>query len=127
MNKIDQADPLNEGWIRSTFCGSTVDCVMIRFEPDVVLMSDSKNGQNSTGQGNGPILRIPYTEWTLFLTAVIDCESVPKTTTLELSEATDEGVTIRPRRGGSSLSFTKTEWDAFVTGVKNSEFDLTSV
>lgn len=44
--------------------------------------------------------------------------------TVEMTKHEDGSVDLRDNPGGPTLEFTRTEWDAFIGGIKAGEFDL---
>ncbi|MCM3883068.1 DUF397 domain-containing protein [Frankia sp. R82] len=85
------------------------NCVEVFPGADVVEVRDSKDR-------DGPVAAFTPTAWAALCTALLAGD--PTDTIRPLA---DGGAQIR--QGPTALTFTRSEWDAFLTGVGNGEFD----
>lgn len=104
-------------FFKSTFSGANQSCVEIAHRADVVLIRDSKYAGPADIQ---PIVEISAERWANFLELAIDGRS------LQLGEV---AVTVHSAGGASiadlthTLEYTSGEWDAFLKGAVDRQFD----
>ncbi|GAA4845676.1 hypothetical protein GCM10025787_29710 [Saccharopolyspora rosea] len=107
------------GWFKSTYSNPSQSCVEVNFDGDLVHVRDSKN------RGEGPVLTIPARHWAAFLDEVAGRAEDESNPALRIVRAQDGGASLHTRRGAArTLSYTPSEWSAFVAGVHAGEFDL---
>jgi len=93
-------------WVKSSGCASTVDCVEVTFR---------KSSMSAT---NGQCVEVGF-HATASCASSVDC--------VEVGECGCDGGTVHVRDskdpGGPVLTFNHGEWNAFLAGVKNGEFN----
>ena len=115
-------------WFTSSRSNNGNQCVEVRFVGDVVLVRDSKYRRDPAALlCDEPIITVTATEWTSFLTVLASGGSVegptaPTTPTALTALTTSDGTTSL-RHGDITLTYTPEEWDAFIAGVRDGEFD----
>lgn len=118
MNTQPQSAQRHTGWFKSSFSNPAQDCVEVRFEVGTVLIRDSKQ------HGNGPVLTTPHSEWASFLADATRGASSP-TARVRITHHDDGGADLHHTADPSTmLSYTPSEWDAFLAGIHNHEFQL---
>ncbi len=114
-----------DGYVKSSFSEGGGQCVLVRRREhdSSVFLRDSKYARNPRNQPeNEPIIEMPATAWAPFVAqalglsgdVVADCpaiEFVPER----------EDVVLRGN-DGTTLVFTRDEWEAFRAGLLNGEF-----
>ncbi|MGP4016561.1 DUF397 domain-containing protein [Saccharopolyspora sp. 5N708] len=111
--------PTASAWFKSSYSNPSQACVEIRFGGGAVRVRDSKD------HGNGPSIAVPEAEWPTVLAEVTGRLPAGANRTIRIAHRADGGVDLRPRATASlTLSYTPAEWDAFVAGVGDGEFDL---
>ncbi|TLF74433.1 DUF397 domain-containing protein [Nocardia cyriacigeorgica] len=106
-------------WFKSTFSGGEGACVEVAHRATTVLIRDSKYTGPATDQ---PIIEVPTSHWRRFLD---DCLSGNPTTIpgiLTLAIHPDGSATLATPEG-TELAYTPAEWDAFVKGIADGQFD----
>lgn len=105
------ATPDRLAWRTSSYTDKGRACVEVAPATDAVPMRDTKN------QGAGPILRFACRDWAEFVKA-------PAAT--EADRVTQHaGHTLTTRwHLRDTLHFTTAEWDAFLAGARDGEFDF---
>lgn len=104
-------------FFKSTYSGANQSCVEIAHYAEVVLIRDSKYvGPDEIR----PLVTVPAARWTQFL------ELVRRGDTVQLGDLTvtvndDGGASIAG--SGHTLDYTTEEWDAFLKGVVDRQFD----
>ncbi|MFI6042013.1 DUF397 domain-containing protein [Nocardia sp. NPDC051321] len=107
-------------WFRSTRSNNGNQCVEVRFDGDAVLVRDSKYRRDPANHpADEPIITITAREWTAFLDALHTPGRTPGALTAHTAA---DGHTVL-RHGGTVLSYTPQEWDAFLLGARDGEFD----
>ncbi|MFE9579557.1 DUF397 domain-containing protein [Nocardia sp. NPDC006044] len=107
-------------WFRSTRSNNGNQCVEVRFDGDAVLIRDSKYRRNPANHpADEPIITVTAGEWTTFLGSV--CASGPAPGALTAHTTADGHTTLR--HGSTALGYTPQEWDAFLLGARDGEFD----
>ncbi|WP_063813831.1 DUF397 domain-containing protein [Nocardia anaemiae] len=120
MNAYEPAPSGSTGWYKASFSDHGNACVEVRFEGEEVLIRDSKYRGNEALR---PIIAVPAHAWVKFLT-------------IATGDATDDGTTlgipsIHPEINGyttlrdaaeTTLTYTREEWTAFLSGVRSGEF-----
>ncbi|MGW4088923.1 DUF397 domain-containing protein [Nocardia sp. NPDC004750] len=114
------ARPVRTGWFTSTRSNNGNQCVEVRFDGDAVLIRDSKYRRDPANRhADEPVITVTAAEWTAFLDAV----RIRGRSNGELSAhpAADGHTTLR--HGEVALTYTPEEWDAFLLGAHDGEFD----
>ncbi|GAA4849452.1 hypothetical protein GCM10025787_35440 [Saccharopolyspora rosea] len=112
--------PSPTGWFKSSFSNPAQDCVEANFAGDTVYVRDSKDK-------GGPILTIPATHWPSLLDEVAGRAPSGSNRAVRITHRADGGTDLKALMGPAvNLSYTATEWDAFVAGVLDAQFDLPS-
>ncbi|MEV6430763.1 DUF397 domain-containing protein [Nocardia sp. NPDC051463] len=107
------------GWFTSTRSNNGNQCVEVRFDGDAVLIRDSKYRRNPANRpAQEPIITVTADEWTSFLDTIVRGRTPSD---LTASTSADGHTTLR--RGETTLTYTPEEWDAFVAGVHDGEFN----
>ncbi|QBS42225.1 DUF397 domain-containing protein [Nocardia sp. CS682] len=111
-------------WFRSTRSNNGNQCVEVRFDGDAVLIRDSKYRRDPAHRpADEPIITVTAREWSAFLDALRTAHRPPGA--LTASTAADGHTTLR--HGTTVLRYTPQEWDAFLLGVRDGEFDRTAL
>ncbi|WP_405135112.1 DUF397 domain-containing protein [Nocardia sp. NBC_01388] len=104
-------------FFKSTYSGANQSCVEIAHHEDIVLIRDSKYVGPAEIQ---PLVTIPAAHWTQFLELALGGNS---------GQLGELAVTVH-KDGGASiagpdevLDYTSDEWDAFLKGVCDRQFD----
>jgi hypothetical protein len=113
-------------WKKSSYstCGS---CVEVKASDDQVMIRDTKLRDAS------PVITITREHWNLFIdeikrrgkvgsTGLTDMTTRSILDTLIVDDGTE--MLLWSSVGDVSLHFTEAEWDAFVDGARDGEFDL---
>ncbi|WP_306361020.1 DUF397 domain-containing protein [Nocardia sp. CC227C] len=108
---------MSSAWYKSTYSGSEATCVEVAHRGDAVLIRDSKFTGPSDEQ---PIVSVAPAQWRSVLDLVLSGES---------GAAGDVSISIDPSAGAAmsdcfvTLSYNAAEWDAFMKGVADGQFD----
>ncbi|WP_040785088.1 DUF397 domain-containing protein [Nocardia pneumoniae] len=114
------ARPVSTGWFTSTRSNNGNQCVEVRFDGDAVLIRDSKYRRNPANRpADEPIITVSAAEWTAFLEVL----RTRGRSNGELSAHTAANGHTTLRHGETTLTYTPEEWDAFVLGAHDGEFD----
>ncbi|WP_280239157.1 DUF397 domain-containing protein [Nocardia abscessus] len=114
------ARPVRTGWFTSTRSNNGNQCVEVRFEGDAVLIRDSKYRRNPADRpAEEPVITVTAAEWTAFLDAL---RTRGRSHGELRAHTTADGHTAL-RHGAITLTYTPEEWDAFVLGAHDGEFD----
>lgn len=114
------ARPVRTGWFTSTRSNNGNQCVEVRFDGDAVLIRDSKYRRDPANRtAEEPVITVTAAEWTAFLDAVRTCGRSDGE--LSAHPAADGHTALR--HGGVALVYTQEEWDAFLLGAHDGEFD----
>lgn len=109
------------GWFTSTRTNNGNQCVEVRFDGATVLIRDSKFRRNPANRAaDEPVIAVAAGDWMTFLDAVLGAAEQPAAA-LTAVRLGDGHTTIRG--GAVELTYTPGEWDAFVAGVRDGEFD----
>lgn len=126
--------PIRTGWFTPSRSNNGNQCVEVKFGADVVWIRDSKYRRGAAGESrrgaageyrreaaggsaDQPVLALSAAEWDDLVARLRAGGHVPEL-------ITDDGANgVRMRRDGTVLSFTRAEWDAFLAGVADGEFD----
>lgn len=107
-------------WFRSTRSNNGNQCVEVRFDGDAVLVRDSKYRRDPANHpADEPIITVTAQEWTAFLGALHTPGRTPGALTTRTAA---DGHTVL-RHGSTVLRYTPQEWDAFLLGARDGEFD----
>jgi hypothetical protein len=109
--------PSTTNWFKSSHSASNSSCVEVKFDPHTVSIRDTKDN------GNGPIIAVTPTQWTTFLATLNDQPTTETSYALTTRNTPDQGTILRATATGTTLRFTKTEWDMFLAGVHAHEFN----
>ncbi|MGW2665931.1 DUF397 domain-containing protein [Nocardia tengchongensis] len=124
MSTMNTAVSTHEVWFKSSRSNGNQACVEVRFDNGAVLIRDSKYNDDPASQ---PIIRVAIDRWDAFLDTITaspaDCtnDGLPC-----IEPAADGSVTLRAV-DGTTLSYLRHEWEAFVSGVLKGEFSLMRV
>ncbi|WP_040871292.1 DUF397 domain-containing protein [Nocardia exalbida] len=114
------ARPARTGWFTSTRSNNGNQCVEVRFDGDAVLIRDSKYRRDPANRpGDEPVITVTAAEWTAFLDAV---RTRGRSNGELRAHPVAHGHTAL-RHGGITLTYTPEEWDAFLFGAHDGEFD----
>ncbi|WP_405178909.1 DUF397 domain-containing protein [Nocardia sp. NBC_01377] len=109
-------------WFTSSRSNNGNQCVEVRFVGDVVSVRDSKYRRDPAALlCDEPIITVTATEWTSFLTVLASGGSAYGPTALTALTTSDGATSLR--HGEITLTYTPEEWDAFIAGVRDGEFD----
>ncbi|NEW38405.1 DUF397 domain-containing protein [Nocardia cyriacigeorgica] len=112
--------PHASGWFTSSRSNNGNQCVEVRFDGDAVLIRDSKYRRNPANRSDEePVITVTACEWTAF----IDTVSGRGHTTSVLTVHTAEDGHTRLGHGATTLTYTPEEWEAFLAGATDGEFD----
>jgi predicted secreted Zn-dependent protease len=109
--------PSTTTWFKSSYSASNASCVEVRFDTHTVSIRDTKDN------GNGPTITVTPTQWTTFLATLNDQPTTQTSRALTTRNTPDQGTILRATATGTTLQFTKTEWDMFLAGVHTHEFN----
>lgn len=104
-------------FFKSTYSGANQSCVEIAHRADVVLIRDSKYVGPAEIR---PVLTIPAARWTSFLDLALGGNSA-QLDGLAVTVRQDGSASIMS--SGQTLNYTADEWDAFLKGVVDRQFD----
>ncbi|WP_249644498.1 DUF397 domain-containing protein [Nocardia sputi] len=114
------ARPVRTGWFTSTRSNNGNQCVEVRFDGDAVLIRDSKYRRDPANRpAEEPVITVTAAEWTAFL----DTLRTRGRSSGELRAHTAANGHTTLRHGGITLVYTPEEWDAFLLGAYDGEFD----
>lgn len=106
-------------WFTSSRSNNGNQCVEVRFDGDAVLIRDSKYRRNPANRpAEEPIITVTASLWTSFINLL---NSGRSHTELIAQTCADGSATLR--HGDITLSYTPEEWDAFIAGARDGEFD----
>ncbi|WP_433681658.1 DUF397 domain-containing protein [Nocardia sp. CA-119907] len=106
-------------WFTSTRSNNGNQCVEVRFDGDAVLIRDSKYRRNPANRpAEEPIITVTASLWTSFINLLNSGRSHNELIAHTLA---DGSATVR--HGDITLTYTPEEWDAFVAGARDGEFD----
>ncbi|GAB2757321.1 hypothetical protein GCM10027174_36760 [Salinifilum aidingensis] len=118
MNTDTRSPGPATGWFKSTFSNPSQDCVEVLFDTEHVHVRDSKD------QGTGLVLTLDARHWPDFLAEALGTVETGSNRALRIRPTDDGGARLRTPDGGTALTFTPAEWDAFTAGARTGEFDL---
>lgn len=110
---------MSDRFLRSSFSGSEGTCVEVAHHADAVLIRDSKFAGPSESE---PILAVSPALWPSFLDLVLGGSGGRIGDQLSVNVFTDGSASLG-NPANVTLEYTAAEWDAFVKGVANGEFD----
>ncbi|MFE7744822.1 DUF397 domain-containing protein [Nocardia sp. NPDC057455] len=114
------ARPARTGWFTSTRSNNGNQCVEVRFDGDAVLIRDSKYRRDPANRPDEePVITVTAAEWTAFLDAV----RTRGRSNGELRAHPAANGHTALRHGEITLTYTREEWDAFLLGAHDGEFD----
>ncbi|WP_063050332.1 DUF397 domain-containing protein [Nocardia arthritidis] len=114
------ARPARTGWFTSTRSNNGNQCVEVRFDGDAVLIRDSKYRRNPANHpGDEPVITVTAAEWIAFLDAV---RTRGRSNGELRAHPVADGHTAL-RHGGITLTYNSEEWNAFLLGAHDGEFD----
>lgn len=120
MLETAKYQPESTGWFTSTRTNNGNQCVEVRFDGAAVFVRDSKYRRNPANSAlDEPVITVSAVEWMSFLTILRD--NPGGVTTLTAHTAADGFTTLRS--GEIGLVYTPGEWEAFLAGVRDGEFD----
>ncbi|MEV4731887.1 DUF397 domain-containing protein [Saccharopolyspora sp. NPDC049426] len=103
-------------WFKSTFSNPAQDCVEVKAHRGLVHVRDTKD------QGSGPVITVEAKHWPGFIAEVLGHAESASNGVARIESADDGGV--RLHAPGVTLSYTRSEWDAFIAGAADGQFDL---
>ncbi len=111
---------VSTGWFTSTRSNNGNQCVEVRFDGAAVLVRDSKYRRDPANHpADEPVITVTAPEWTVFLDSL---RTGRRTDGTLITATTAEGHTTL-RHGDTVLSYTPAEWEAFLLGAHDGEFD----
>ncbi|WP_039803371.1 DUF397 domain-containing protein [Nocardia araoensis] len=114
------ARPARTGWFTSTRSNNGNQCVEVRFDDDAVLIRDSKYRRDPANRpAEEPVITVTAAEWSAFLDAV---RTRGRSNGELCAHPAADGHTAL-RHGGVTLVYTPEEWNAFLLGAHDGEFD----
>ncbi|MFB7720580.1 MULTISPECIES: DUF397 domain-containing protein [unclassified Nocardia] len=120
MLKTAKYQPESTGWFTSTRTNNGNQCVEVRFDGAAVFIRDSKYRRNPANSSHDePIITVSAVEWMSFLAVLRDRPAGGAELTAHT--AADGFTTLG--YGEIGLVYTPGEWDAFLAGVRDGEFD----
>nr|WP_067695547.1 DUF397 domain-containing protein [Nocardia jejuensis] len=125
--------PDSTGWFTSTRTNNGNQCVEVRFDGAAVLIRDSKYRRNPQHRPQDePVIIVTAPEWMSFLDMLLDSGDAtaavapePDSTVLRAFTDPDGWTTLR--YGETGLVYTPGEWQAFLAGAADREFDRVPV
>ncbi|MFX0573487.1 DUF397 domain-containing protein [Nocardia nepalensis] len=106
-------------WFTSSRSNNGNQCVEVRFDGDAVLIRDSKYRRNPANRpAEEPIITVTASLWTSFINLLNSGRSHN-----ELIAHTHADGSATLRHVDITLTYTPEEWDAFVAGARDGEFD----
>lgn len=108
---------MSSKFFKSTFSGGDQTCVEVAHSSDVVLIRDSKFSGSPYEQ---PVVSIAPALWREMLNLVLSNES-GAVGNVRIAVHPDASATIADQ--AVSLTYNTDEWDAFMKGVADGEFD----
>ena len=112
------------GWFKASFSSNAASCVEVRFIGDLVQIRDSKYHRNPTNPPeNQPIISVKSGEWAEFLDKMTGRTGTDNRNAIEAENTSTGNIVLRATRTGTALTFTATEWRAFLNGARAHEFD----
>ncbi|WP_068025409.1 DUF397 domain-containing protein [Nocardia mexicana] len=125
MSTTARYRPETTGWFTSTRTNNGNQCVEVRFDGGAVLIRDSKFRRDPAHRREDePVITVTASEWMTFLDAVRGRDAATEVLVAAPAPHAD-GTTLRC--GDTALDYTRGEWDAFVAGVRDGEFDRIAV
>ena len=103
---------------KSTYSGANQSCVEIAHGADVVLIRDSKYVGPAEIR---PLVTIPAAHWPQFLELALGGSSVQLG---ELAVTVHKDGSASIESSDQTLDYTADEWDAFLKGVVDRQFDI---
>jgi hypothetical protein len=111
--------PAVTSWFTSTRTNNGNQCVEVRFDGDAVLIRDSKYRRDPANRPElQPVITVDASAWMTFLHLVLHGGSEGD---LHIRPAADGGTVLV--HDTIELSFTRGEWQAFLAGARDGEFD----
>ncbi|MBE8523065.1 DUF397 domain-containing protein [Amycolatopsis sp. H6(2020)] len=114
-----QAHP-HTGWFKSSFSPSQSGCVEVRFTSTTVQVRDTKD------HGAGPVLSVDIAAWPGFIAEVTGAAATGSNHALCIEHLPAGGARLHSIDGTTALTFTDSEWVAFVVGATDGEFTRSS-
>jgi hypothetical protein len=106
-------------WSKSSFSNPSGNCVEVKIgNHGKVLVRDSKDN------GDGPELSFSLDDWALLIQEIKDGFAVPMGGKIETWAGNGIVTMLHRDHTRVRLSFTQSEWNAFVEGVHHGHFDL---
>ncbi|MBF4999770.1 DUF397 domain-containing protein [Nocardia sp. BSTN01] len=109
---------MSTNWFKSTFSGGEKTCVEVAHTSASVLLRDSKYVGPEQDQ---PIITVARDQWQALLDLVLTNISGHLADNLILQVQADGSALLA--RDGIELAYNADEWDAFVKGVADGQFD----
>jgi len=103
-------------FFKSTFSGGDKTCVEVAHLDDRALIRDSKFTESES-----PIISVPAPHWVTVLNLALNGESGEVADVLAINVDHNGGATLRS--GAIELTYNADEWDAFMKGVADGQFD----
>ena len=107
------------GWRKSSFSSGNGCCVEVRTSDGMVEVRDSKCSRASSPNGS-TVLRVEAMQWMSFVDQIRSSGSSNGLQGVSAIRSSDGGVIIAS--DGDGLRFTMVEWNAFVQGVEDGQF-----
>lgn len=123
MTNANRATPTGD-WFKSTFSDNAASCLEVRFTTDHVHIRDSKYRRDPTNHpAHEPVLTITPGEWAEFLHTVTTHRDTDPDAALAVEVTRTGTATLRTPRAATTLTYTATEWQAFLDGANAHQFD----
>ncbi|MGW5383946.1 DUF397 domain-containing protein [Nocardia sp. NPDC003963] len=110
------------GWHKSTYSDHGAACVEVNTDADPVLVRDTKY----TGPADQrPVIAVPADVWPQFLAAALgEHPGALDTRIPAIEHHAPTGQTSLTDEAGTRLIYTRDEWDAFLSAVRDGELSL---
>ncbi|WP_040804269.1 DUF397 domain-containing protein [Nocardia concava] len=123
MSTTEFHDDTHNGWFKSSKSNDGPNCVEVKFAGDVVLIRDSKFRRDPINADRAqPMIEVGRRFWNTFLAFALGAEVESLQGLPTITPHASGEVTITARSGDTTLTFTETEWAAFISGVQEGEF-----
>ena len=106
-------------WGRSARCNGNTACIDIAFEPQGVLIRDSKS---EALEDRSRWIEIGLTEYELMKAQVASSKSIVSLQSLSVEVLADGGARFSSQVSGITLVFDSDEWSAFTAALPTDDF-----
>ncbi|BDT89656.1 DUF397 domain-containing protein [Nocardia cyriacigeorgica] len=124
MSAAKPATSKNGGFFKSSHSNDGPACVEVKFDGEWVLLRDSKQtSEYVSAPAMQPTIALPAVHWAAFLDAAVQRGPASIADVVAIEPTRDNGITLRAP-DNTTLTYTTSEWDAFVSGIEGGEFSL---